>query len=187
MTPSRAHTDPLCRQASIADPFARNRRVSPAASSCGIVRRVTIVPVSMRSSRTWSVPVCSMVRSMYAEPPEPACCKRTYRRRELPVPASVAKRAHASASGPYCVVFRQAVQVVVRVHASWFELTTRPVSVEPITPFDQRVPSESGFSFARLNESRTGSGSDGDTRSVGVACASLESGPSPFPFSADTL
>ena len=65
MSPMRVQLEPSLRQASMVVPFARRSSVSPTASSCRIVSRVTMVPLSMRSSRTWSVPVCWMVRSSY--------------------------------------------------------------------------------------------------------------------------
>ena len=96
-------------------------------------------------------------------------------------------RDQTSTSGPYWVVLRQDVQVVVFEQASVFEVVRRPVSADPLTPFVQRPASESGFSFGRSKLSTTGSGSTGVTRSAGVAEASLESAPSPFPLTADTL
>ena len=107
----------------------------------------------------------------------------------LPVPGRVDSRAQDSASGPYWPALRQAVQVVVFEQASVFAVVKRPVSTPPVElmPFVQRPASESGFSFARSKLSTVGSGASGGTRSAGVAEASLESCPSPFPFSADTL
>ena len=102
MSPMRVQLEPSLRQASMVVPFARRSSVSPTASSCRIVSRVTMVPLSMRSSRTWSVPVCWMVRSSYpSAAAEPGCWMRTYRRTEFAVPGSVAMRAHDSESGPY--------------------------------------------------------------------------------------
>ena len=103
------------------------------------------------------------------------------------VPSSTVTRVHTSTSGPYGVLERQAVQVVVAVQASWFEDTCRPFSTPPFTAFVQSRPSESGFSFGRLKSSSGTSGSAGTTSPVGVACVPLESGPSPTAFSADTL
>src|SRR4026209_241672 len=101
----------------------------------------------------------------------------------IPIPA------HTSVSGPYCVFERQPVQVVVLLLASWLETTLRQPSGVPLTPVapDQRPESETGNSSGRLKSSRVGSGWTGATRSLGVACASFESGPSPSAFSADTL
>ena len=112
---------------------------------------------------------------------------RASRRSWLPVPGRIGSRAHTSTSGPYWAALRQAVQVVVFVQASWFEVVCSPVSTEPpLIPFVQRPASESGFSV-RLKASTVGSGSAGATRLEGVADASFESPPSPFAFSADTL
>ena len=84
------------------------------------------------------------------------------------VPARVTTRAQTSVSGPYVPLFRHAVHVVVFVQLSVFELTRKPVSPEPMIPFDQRPPSLSGFSLRRLKVSRIGSGSTGETTSYDV-------------------
>ena len=97
-------------------------------------------------------------------------------------------RAHTSTSGPYWAALRQAVQVVVFEQASVFEVVSQArLAPTPLTPFAQRPASESGFSSGRSKLSTAGSGSTGVTRSAGVAEASFESAPSPFPFTADTL
>src|SRR5262245_29795417 len=112
---------------------------------------------------------------------------RALRRIWLFVPGSAETVAHTSVSGPYWLALRQPVQVDVFEQASVFEVVKRPVSPEPLRPFDQRPASESGFSLARSKLSTEVSGSLGSTRSAGVADVSPESGLSPFAFCADTL
>ena len=105
----------------------------------------------------------------------------------MPVPGSVVTRAHDSTSGPYTALLRQAVHVVVFVDASWFDVTRRPVSAEPMMPFDQRPASDSAFSFL-LKLSTTGKGSTGGRiGAIGVALASFESELTPTAFEATTL
>src|SRR3990172_6291473 len=104
---------------------------------------------------------------------EPGCWSRAYSRTWLLVPGSVVIRAQTSVSAPYWLLLRHAVQVVVFVQASRLDATRRPVSTEPMIPFDQRPESDSGFSLRRLKLSSVGSGSSGASTEV-VALAPFE-------------
>ena len=76
-------------------------------------------------------------------------------------------------SGPNDALLRHAVHVVVFVHSTVFDATRSPVSLEPMTPFDQRPESLSGFSLRRLKLSRVGSGSEGVTTPLCVVALAV--------------
>ena len=141
-------------------PLDAQEQRSPAASS-RLKRQATHDGCRCRSARARPRRSRELVRAA-------ACTRRSRQCRAAagghrggsgcPCPGG-SRAAQTSVSGPYWLVLRQAVQVVVFEQASWFELTFRPVSPEPMMPFDQRPASESGFSLARLKLSRAGSGS----------------------------
>ena len=175
--PRRDQLEPSLRHASIVVPLARRSRVSPAASSWLIVRRVTRVPLSTRSIRalvgprlldgSQLVPVSGRRAGLLDTHVQTNRVRRAGKRcnacprlgvgtvLSTVTPCSARRRPRAG-------------QPVVR--------DIRPVSAEPMTPFVQRLASESGFSFRRSKLSIVGSGRSGGTRPAGVAETSLERG-----------
>src|SRR5437773_1384757 len=85
---------------------------------------------------------------------DPGDCSRAYTRTALPTPGSVEIVTDASASGPNCAPFHQAVHVVVNPHATCFDATFSPTSPLLLIPFDQRPASLSGLSSARSKSSK---------------------------------
>src|SRR5262245_3213990 len=117
---------------------------------------------------------------------EPGVWSRVYRRNELPLPGSVDIVAYASWLAANCV-FHQAVAVVLRSLAHWFDTTFTLRSGAPRIPSPHLPPNESGSSLARSNVPRNARGSIGGTGPFGVADTSVEGVDSPTALEAVTL
>ena len=111
-----------------------------------------------------------------------------YRRIWLLVPGSVEIRAHTSTSGPYWAALRQAVQVVVFEQASVFEVDVEAGLDAAVDCRSSSAPRpRAGSRWGGRSCRPSGAARAGGRASAGVADASFESAPSPFPLTADTL